>query len=1398
MIPVIMHRRLGCRAAAPGTSRRLAAAVAALLVLAGAVGSAQAVSLSLPHVEGAAGETVRIPVGIDAVSPDAILSGNLEIAFDAVILPPSQVAIDRKGTRTANWSLASNARRRPGGAERDGQLLIAAATASEAVVLPGVLFYIDVVVSETAAPGAVSPLSFSSVLLNNGEPVVVTAAGSLTVVAPRLRADFSGYPQIGMVPLEVQFQDLSSGDIDTWAWDFGDGGTSAEAGPRHTYELAGTYSVGLTVSGPSGQATETRTGYVEVTPDVVAPEIIEGPIARGVGHNKATAYWRTDEPANSEVIYCAVHFRPVWGNVKEVVAGLATELGDTEERVSELLQRGELRHFEELTNGQHTLTVTCERVVDEALVLKHDVRLTGLSPFTIYVYRVRSTDGDGNSSVWRGGYFVTHGRPDEDPPRIVLGPRVTAAPQRALIYWETDEPSNSFVQYSPNADYSGDIRVTGAELVTAHEVWLEGLTAGATYYYRVRSTDGDGNISPLKAGRFQTPVDDDDPPQILAGPRVSHRSATMALIWWTTDEASTSRVEYGLSEDYGRSVEEGDLVQEHLLFVSNLTPRTAYHFRVVSEDAGGNRAVSADQSLVTGAESDTRPPGLVRPPYLVKRHHDRVTFCLELDEEVRGQVEYGTTSEYGQVLELAHFRRQHTVTLGGLAPSVEYHCRAYLVDVAGNGPLTTADFVFRTAPSQDRQPPVIEGGPWVRSRSDRTITVAWQTDEASDSFVDFGRTAAYGSATGSPELVQDHVVTLTNLEPGTAYRLRVYSNDADGNGPTYSADQAATTSAAADRQRPRFLSGPEVVARAPGSAVIEWVTDEATDTFVDYGTSITYGMELPLDDFARRHRLVLPQLSPATTYHYQVTATDRAGNEPAVSRDLSFTTPAAADDRPPRLYGVAVAQVTATTALVEWRTDEPADGYVDFGAGSGYGQSAGSSDLGRQHQVLLAGLAAGQTYHYRVRSTDLAGNSSAGEDLTLRTNQQSDNRPPVVVEGPEVIVSHATATFAWRTDEPCFGSVVVGTDGTLGTAGEVRFEEEQARGVHRVTVTGLVAGTRYYFAVVSRDLSGNERVLGNRRQGSGKVVRALADAGEISFVTSTEVDASAPVFAGPPQVLATSDREVVIGWTTDEVSDARIYLVQGGSQTVAAYEPDYDFGHRLLLGNLEPATTYAAVAASGDPAGNSPALSASFTFTTAARPDAGPPRFTSPPAALALGSGTVALGWTTDEAATSTVVYGVGALDRQIESPDAATEHRVELTNLEPGVTYRYQAKVMDAFGNGPTSWPEGTFTVAAAADQTPPRILAGPTLVRTGDRSARVTWTTDEAADGFVYFGTGEQLDRVQGRATLERVHTVDLTNLTAGTSYRYKVTSADGSGNGPTESAIGAVTTAAADRVA
>jgi PKD repeat protein len=78
-------------------------------------------------------------------------------------------------------------------------------------------------------------------------------------------ADFSAGQTEVQPGNSVQFTDESTESPTSWSWDFGDGNTSSEQNPSHTYSSAGTYTVELTVENDYGSDTETKTDYINVS-----------------------------------------------------------------------------------------------------------------------------------------------------------------------------------------------------------------------------------------------------------------------------------------------------------------------------------------------------------------------------------------------------------------------------------------------------------------------------------------------------------------------------------------------------------------------------------------------------------------------------------------------------------------------------------------------------------------------------------------------------------------------------------------------------------------------------------------------------------------------------------------------------------------------------------------------------------------------------------------------------------------------------------------------------------------------------------------------------------------------------------------------------------------------------
>ena len=80
-----------------------------------------------------------------------------------------------------------------------------------------------------------------------------------TSTAP-LNAAFTPDKTSGVFPLTIAFNDRSTGSPSTWSWDFGDGTTSTDQSPSHTYTAAGKYNVSLSISS-SMVSTKTSAGF---------------------------------------------------------------------------------------------------------------------------------------------------------------------------------------------------------------------------------------------------------------------------------------------------------------------------------------------------------------------------------------------------------------------------------------------------------------------------------------------------------------------------------------------------------------------------------------------------------------------------------------------------------------------------------------------------------------------------------------------------------------------------------------------------------------------------------------------------------------------------------------------------------------------------------------------------------------------------------------------------------------------------------------------------------------------------------------------------------------------------------------------------------------------------------
>ncbi len=118
-----------------------------------------------------------------------------------------------------------------------------------------------------------SPLNggYYEVTVTDDNGCTATAGATVNTAGAAPVANFSADNTDGCDNLIVTFTDLSNNTPSSWSWTFGDGNTSSDQNPVHTYASAGTYTVSLTATNGNGSDDVIMTDYITVgeTPSLI-------------------------------------------------------------------------------------------------------------------------------------------------------------------------------------------------------------------------------------------------------------------------------------------------------------------------------------------------------------------------------------------------------------------------------------------------------------------------------------------------------------------------------------------------------------------------------------------------------------------------------------------------------------------------------------------------------------------------------------------------------------------------------------------------------------------------------------------------------------------------------------------------------------------------------------------------------------------------------------------------------------------------------------------------------------------------------------------------------------------------------------------------------------------------
>jgi PKD repeat protein len=278
------------------------------------------------------------------------------------------------------------------------------------------------------------------------------------------------------------------------------------------------------------------------------------------------------------------------------------------------------------------------------------------------------------------------------------------------------------------------------------------------------------------------------------------------------------------------------------------------------------------------------------------------------------------------------------------------------------------------------------------------VTLSWDpptTNEDSTTLNDLGGYVIYlGTAPGnyseSIDVGDVNTYNVDQLTGGLNYYFVVTAYNNSGVESDYSIEISEYVESV--DTTPPVISGVYADSITNTSAVINWTTNEASDSQIEYGTTLSFGLTTPVDSSLVTTHSQSISIAPSTQYYYRVLSRDASGNL-SVSGNYTFTSADLADLTPPVISNVQVENITASSATITWMTDEASTSRVEYGLDTNYGNLTNNdSALVTIHSADITGLLSYTTYDFRVISMDAAYNEATSGNFTFTTS----NLPPQI------------------------------------------------------------------------------------------------------------------------------------------------------------------------------------------------------------------------------------------------------------------------------------------------------------------------------------------------------------------------------------------------------------------
>ena len=215
--------------------------------------------VSIPDTSGYKGQLISLPIIIGDITGKNVISYEFKLNYSSSVL--SAIGANAEGCLTENWGAPNVI------ADNPGEIQVGSYTGLVPIEGSGTL--VKILFEVIGNPGDSTILDFNYFEFNAGEPIVQTTKSIFIAEDVKPIADFTAEPLYGTPPLEVEFTDKSTGNIQNWFWDFGDSSFSTDQNPSHVYIKDGKYSVTLIIENLGSSDTLEVIDYIHCSSKVI-------------------------------------------------------------------------------------------------------------------------------------------------------------------------------------------------------------------------------------------------------------------------------------------------------------------------------------------------------------------------------------------------------------------------------------------------------------------------------------------------------------------------------------------------------------------------------------------------------------------------------------------------------------------------------------------------------------------------------------------------------------------------------------------------------------------------------------------------------------------------------------------------------------------------------------------------------------------------------------------------------------------------------------------------------------------------------------------------------------------------------------------------------------------------